>query len=115
MAAQLRDAVNAQVTERVSTRSLGVPEGTDEDVVAEVPETLYTDDMRSLSEELRGEGFEVKYFTGSLQVKKGDNIFHPNGSRRQKNTDPGGRPKQSVRKIGEHEHAHGLSEIIREC
>lgn len=71
-AKMLRDSVRNAGIEEQSAREVGVAGGTDKASLRVVPETLYTDEMRSVLDECAAQGVAVQYFTGYLNVADGD-------------------------------------------
>lgn len=54
--------------EKVSTRSLGLPNGTDNAIVTTIPPETYDEELRAVAQRLEKDGWDATFFTGSLQI-----------------------------------------------
>ena len=74
-ASSRQDRVNALRQERVSSRELGISQGTAEKVVQTVPEAVWDEGMRATADRVYQEtGLPVTYVIGGLQIEAPDGV-----------------------------------------
>ena len=80
-ASRRQSAVNAQGLPAVSTASLGITNGSNQETVRVVPEALWDDAMQETAQSVREKtGKDVTYVIGGLLVDKGNGLIRANGA-----------------------------------
>ena len=110
-AESIKNNVNAEGVERVTTASLGISIGTNNPTLQVVPRNLYTEEMKAVSKEQFAKGRRVIFFVGQLEMKQNGETFTARGALSKDGKRiwiQADHPSLTIEQIAKHEEFHAL-------
>ena len=110
-AESIKNNVNAEGVERVTTASQGISIGTNNPTLQVVPRNLYTEEMKAVSKEQFAKGRRVIFFVGQLEMKQNGETFTARGALSKDGKRiwiQADNPSLTVEQIAKHEEFHAL-------